>query len=257
MSPTGSGYGTPPPTPTHHGSPPAATAEIQWTRPPRTPPRRGALAAPPLRHKPRRARWRSVPGGSSVLPLALRPPRSGRLRPPSCSMALRARSTAHRADDQESCRRSTVDRPDRCFHLNRWLLADPRRHLEADPTATLQYPTLKELSIIDRLKFMAFVLGCHQIAHPRLGFLLYSKQGTWHCISYHAEALARGIVLVGAELLMRRSSHLFCHCTNEHFPTYSVWLSDKGIRNCTFVLTKGSLMDTYGNINKLCAGSCS
>jgi hypothetical protein len=34
---------------------------------------------------------------------------------------------------------------------------------------------LKELSIIDRLKFMAFVLGCHQIAHPRLGFLLYSK----------------------------------------------------------------------------------
>jgi len=56
--------------------------------------------------------------------------------------------------------------------------------------------------------------------------------------SYHAEALARGIVLVGAELLMR-SSHLFCHCTNEHFPTYSVWLSDKEIRNCTFVLTKG------------------
>ncbi|XP_039843512.1 uncharacterized protein LOC120703473 [Panicum virgatum] len=132
-----------------------------------------------------------MPGGSSVLPLALRPPRSGRLWPPPCSMALRARSTAHRADDQESCRRSTVDRPDRCFHLNRWLLADPRRHLEADPTATLQYPTLKELSIIDRLGIC-----------PRLS--------------------------PDCPPALRISA-----------------------------LLQGSLMDTYGNINKLCAGSCS
>ena len=155
MSPTGSGYGTPPPTPTHHLSPPAASAEVSLLLTLSASSRRGApfrrAAATPVapcrssghaRHghprdaglslpcrratNPDARGGRSVPGGSSVLPLALRPPRSGRLRPPPCSMALRARSTAHRADDQESCRRSTVDRPDRCFHLNRWLLV---RHL--------------------------------------------------------------------------------------------------------------------------------
>ncbi|KAG2558864.1 hypothetical protein PVAP13_8NG335184 [Panicum virgatum] len=42
----------------------------------------------------------------------IRPPRCRRLRPPPCSMALRARSMARRANDQESCCRSTVDCPD-------------------------------------------------------------------------------------------------------------------------------------------------
>ncbi|KAG2611578.1 hypothetical protein PVAP13_4KG116700 [Panicum virgatum] len=157
---------------------------------PGTPPRRGALAALPPRHKPRRARWK-IHARRLLRP----PPRSpsSKIRAPLASPVLHGSPCEVHSPPRRRPRivPSIDRRSSRPLLPPQSLASDPRRHLEADPTATLQYPTLKELSIIDRLGIC-----------PRLS--------------------------PDCPPALRISA-----------------------------LLQGSLMDTYGNINKLCAGSCS